>query len=400
MIINKEKKHFVYYPSLTAGNSKSWLLKDTKFEGDRTCRFYAKDHDSLYRHPYLLVTAGGSNLSKMDFRTELGANSGQIIGDSGGYQLATGAWNWKPELLEKVFLWLEANSDLAMNLDLPPRLKFEGKFNWCLEQSIENFKYFHEHQTGKTQFLNVLQGGNEHEYEMWYKAVSGMQFNGWSVGGTLGNIQLIIYIFALMLKNKEFEKTYNDYVHLLGVAAPKHFLLLAMLQKLMNRKFDRYIQLSTDSSSPNRVTIFGTYYLDFNWKSLAYVKLDFAKSGGIEYVKDAKLPCIIDCPACRNTKFEQLMEFGDYTSMIMTMHNVYLYNHIIDKINKIVDIHDEAIRDAITNDYYKLYKSLEEMFDSANPMQVYEKYRKFYSTFGALDDATISDHKIEEFFKF
>ena len=35
-----------------------------------------------------------------------------------------------------------------MNLDLPPRLKNEGKFQECLDISLDNFKYFQEKQDG------------------------------------------------------------------------------------------------------------------------------------------------------------------------------------------------------------------------------------------------------------
>ena len=35
------------------------------------------------------------------------------MGDSGGYQIASGAIKWKPELKTQVFEWLENNSDIA-----------------------------------------------------------------------------------------------------------------------------------------------------------------------------------------------------------------------------------------------------------------------------------------------
>ena len=126
--------------------------------------------------PTILIKAIGEkskNLTKENFNEDMGLEYAQVVGDSGGYQIASGAWKWddkkKDELRKKVFTWLEHNSDIGMNLDLPPMLKLDGKFNYCLEESYENFKYFNEHQTGKTRFLNILQGMTEEQYKIWYK---------------------------------------------------------------------------------------------------------------------------------------------------------------------------------------------------------------------------------------
>ena len=51
---------------------------------------------------------------------------------------------------------------------------------------MENFKYFNENQSGKTKFLNVLQGEDDTTYKEWYDAVKGFDFQGWSIGGTVG----------------------------------------------------------------------------------------------------------------------------------------------------------------------------------------------------------------------
>jgi hypothetical protein len=51
-----------------------------------------------------------------------------VFGDSGGFQIATGALKWDSTIREKIFHWLEANSDVAANLDIPPRVTFENRF--------------------------------------------------------------------------------------------------------------------------------------------------------------------------------------------------------------------------------------------------------------------------------
>jgi len=39
-----------------------------------------------------------------------------------------------------------------MNLDIPPRFEYEGKFDECLQISSDNFKYFADNQSS-TEYL-------------------------------------------------------------------------------------------------------------------------------------------------------------------------------------------------------------------------------------------------------
>ena len=45
-------------------------------------------------------------------------------------------------LREKIFHWLEANSDVAANLDIPPKTVYENQFEKCAEISYDNFAWF------------------------------------------------------------------------------------------------------------------------------------------------------------------------------------------------------------------------------------------------------------------
>ena len=130
---------FCYYPSLSSGASKAWLQKNVELSPGVTSRFYSDDYPEKFRHKYFLITAG-HHYKKEDMRQRLGLDdSVQVIGDSGGFQLATGAIDWDPSFKETIFTWLENNSDIALNLDLPPRVKLTGKFDYCLETSVDNF---------------------------------------------------------------------------------------------------------------------------------------------------------------------------------------------------------------------------------------------------------------------
>jgi hypothetical protein len=229
-----DNKRFIYFPSLSAGSMVSAFKKDMKFTSGDPVKFFDSRYPEKWRHPYFLITAG-HHYKKMDFRDQLGLEKDVLVfGDSGGYQIATGALPYSNELREKIFHWLEANSDVAANLDIPPKTKYKNKFAECADISYDNFAWFEKHQSGKTKFLNMLQGSNTDEYTWWYHKFKHFDFQGWAIGGPQ---KLVDFMFAvsLMLKEREFENKRLEYVHLLGISKISDFFILATLQKLMNK---------------------------------------------------------------------------------------------------------------------------------------------------------------------
>jgi hypothetical protein len=53
----------------------------------------------------------------------------------------------------------------------------EGRFQEALDISLDNFKYFEKKQSGKTNFLNVIQGTFTDEYSTWYHKFKDFDFN-------------------------------------------------------------------------------------------------------------------------------------------------------------------------------------------------------------------------------
>ena len=165
--MENKQKEFIYFPSLSAGGFASALIKNEKLSSGVPCRFYSDEYPESFRHKYFLVTAG-HYYKKMDIRAQMGLGKDVLVfGDSGGYQIATGALKYSDDLREKIFHWLEANSDVAANLDIPPKTVYENQFEKCAEISYDNFAWFEKHQSGKCKFLNMLQGSNPSEYDWW-----------------------------------------------------------------------------------------------------------------------------------------------------------------------------------------------------------------------------------------
>ena len=416
------RKEFLYIPSLSAGSMVSAFKKNTKFSDGTTMRFYSKEYPEKWRHPYFLVTAG-HHYKKMDFRNQLGLDDGAFVfGDSGGFQIATGALKWDGTIREKIFHWLEANSDVAANLDIPPRVTFENRFQDSMNISFDNFKWFEKNQSGKTKFLNVIQGTFSEEYKEWYHKFKDFDFKGWCIGGPKKLVDFM-YVIALMLQEREFEKEHVEYVHLLGISKISDFFILATLQELMNKLTNNRIQLMSDSSSPGQYPVYGTYLHSGNYKTQTFTELYFPKNaeyrrkthvkqgkdGTISIDKTKHVPCSIDCPACKDFTYEYLGgqtaggldRYSQEGMPRMVVHNTHLYCEIVKDINKLTNNHVELLETAIPAELFNVILSLHEMFaDPDNAMNVYSTYKKTYKKFGGDSISTTDAKQFNKFFKF
>jgi hypothetical protein len=422
--MNKEQpKRFIYFPSLSAGSMVSAFKKDMKFTSGDPVKFYDSRYPDNWRHPYFLITAG-HHYKKMDFRNEIGLEKDVLVfGDSGGYQIATGALPYSNELREKIFHWLEANSDVAANLDIPPKTKYRNKFAECADISYDNFAYFEKHQSGKTKFLNMLQGSNSQEYTWWYHKFKHFDFQGWAIGGPQ---KLVDFMFALslMLKEREFENTRIEYLHLLGISKISDFFILSTMQKLMNQYYGGRITVTTDSSSPGQYPVYGTYLHSTNFKTQTFSELYFPKNaeyrrkshikqgkvgdvGGIDLTQT--VPCQLGCPACADFTYEYLGgktdagldRYSQEAMPRMVVHNTHLYVNAAEEINQLVDSHVELLETVVPKPLYDVILSLHEMFaDPDNAPQIYEKYIKTYKKFGGDSISTTDAENFNKYFTF
>ena len=96
-------KNLIYYPSLSAGGCAGDFKNNKEVKPGLTSRFYSKDFPEPWRHPYFLITAG-HHYKWMDARQRYGLDEDvKVLGDSGGFQLATGAIKWDPKFKETIF---------------------------------------------------------------------------------------------------------------------------------------------------------------------------------------------------------------------------------------------------------------------------------------------------------
>ena len=118
-----------------------------------------------------------------------------------------------------------------MNLDIPPRLTYTGKFKECFDISMENFKYFNENQSGKTKFLNVLQGNNEQQADDWFSAVKHYPFEGWAMAGyNMKQLHLALRRLIVMRDEKMLDPG-RDLIHYLGTSKLNWACIFTAIQR-------------------------------------------------------------------------------------------------------------------------------------------------------------------------
>ena len=399
----KPIKNFLYIPSFDAGAAGSSYRKNWKFKDGTPYRFYDTAFPEKYQWKSFLFPAG-HNYKKKDFIKQFEFPDDMLVfGDSGGYQIASGAMKWKPELKVEIFEWLEANSTIAMNLDIPPRMKLNGKTAECLEISRANFKYFYENQSGKTDFLNVVQGMTLDEYNHWYQSVKDFKFQGWAIGGA-ATIYRLLSGLAVLLNGKEHLDANNKWLHVLGLSKINDFLMLGQVQRSLN-EVGSNMQMMTDSSSPSRATVFGTWYTDFDIKKGSMSGIHVPRHediplGGHPY---RYLPSI--CPEIDDIIFDTydiptLTKLDSHFYGAMVLHNFAVFQEAIDFCNQLTNGHKYVRNQLISKDMVIVLDSIDEMIKSDKPLDVFRKYEPMYKKLSGTISVNNNTKKANEFFQF
>ena len=372
---------FIYFPSFSAGAMGSSLAKNVKLKNDLSIRFYSEEFPEKYRHTDILITAG-HHFKKDDYKNDLGlTDKNLVMGDSGGYQIASGAIKWDMSIRERIFKWLEHNSDIAMNLDIPPKIKYEGMYEECLKISKDNFKYFADNQSGNTDFLNVVQGTNDLEYINWYNEMKEYPFQGWAVGGGGRNVFAFMSGVMSLLQGGEHLKDTNKYFHILGISKVKDFLMLNQLQKSLN-EVDSKVVVTTDSSSPDRAVVFGSYYHSYDFKKPAFRSINVPKyddSFKDQVFKHLPVTTEFDREYLREAlTWDDTVEWKGQCTMAIRLHNFMVFKEAIEKAEYYVYSHDYIKKQILSNDMYELLESIDAMVKSDKPREVFEKYKPLF----------------------
>ena len=163
------KDQAIYVPSVSAGYAKdiyaqNWQRPLPNGIGSADLNFL-DPQNKLFRISHAMTSAGQAlNQNKPCIITERNRMSTLVIGDSGGYQIATNQLliNGDRDRF-KILRWLEKTADIAMTLDVPTGPVLKGRYAFqstkdCLSATLEHLEYFHCNRVpGKIRSLNLLQ---------------------------------------------------------------------------------------------------------------------------------------------------------------------------------------------------------------------------------------------------
>lgn len=270
-------------------------------------------NSSLFYLPCSLYSAGQAAKSsgiaeRKDMVTGRDRGPTTVLGDSGGFQIQTGAIKFEGDKTrERMMRWMEANCDWSMILDFPtggiqignidqhlkrlespldPAIVDSGNkaaldalmikngadvndiqkrlFYACMLQTIINNDYFVQHRApGATKFLNVVQGRDRHESKNWYENVKHYPFEGWSLASHhKENFEMSLGRILDMRDDGLLED--RDWMHFLGVGKFQHGCVYTTIQRAVREQVNPNFTISYDVSSPFTLAAYGKVFLGYN----------------------------------------------------------------------------------------------------------------------------------------
>ena len=260
---------------------------------------FLKDTDSYYHYPWGLYSAGHAtlDLSKTDrdpMVMQRDQNKTVMLGDSGGFQVATGVikMDWetalnpgdpaREKLCETILRWLEESTDWSMILDVPsvasapPLNKRTGltDFQHCIDITCMNIEYFLKNRVpGKTKFMNILSGNNEDQSDRWYDAVKRYSdtsyvaehfgedraLEGFALAGYNKSSMYLTLKRILDLREDGLLEG-KGWIHFLGTGKLNWACYLTSIQRMLRKHDSPNICLSFDAASPFVNTAYGSTY--------------------------------------------------------------------------------------------------------------------------------------------
>lgn len=406
------------------------------------CNFLEKD--AYFSYKWGLYSAGHAQLdtAKSDVEESMIQSRDRdntfILGDSGGFQVAKGIikFDWEnfyetpnqPNYVGKADKqrqslqnWLEHTADYSMILDVPtwaarpPADRRTGlrTFKECLDATKFNNDWFVRNRQGKTKYLNVLQGSNQAEADIWYEEVKNFPFEGWAMGdANMGNMRMLLTRLIKLRDDKLLEQGERDLIHVLGTGKLEWAVMLTALKREIRRSINPSFEMTFDCASPFLATAYGQVYTQhvhrpdrFSYimdkavddKRLAGSKLPFSWNSPIgERLLMGDL-CWYAPGMLNKLGKEGRTSWDSFSYFLMMAHNVSQHIDSVQRANELADVayvtHDVDIRDwrkpaksnskALEIDtwvprnliYFETF--IKELFASETPMQLINENTAF-----------------------
>lgn len=359
---------------------------------------FLKKDNSYFHYGVALYSAGHAdrNLTRCNDKEPMihkrDRKNTIIVGDSSGFQLATGVikMDWKnikgaegDKFREEILRYLEHTADWSMTLDVPafaavPPLSAKTgltKFEDTLDISVHNLHYFMTHRVpGATKFLNVISGSTPDNSKLWYdtvkhfsnpKTVVEMGFTedrtleGWAFAGI--NMKHMPSVLNRLLDLIEDDLIKDkDWIHFLGIGRLKWACYLTSIKRQLQKHYNPNINISFDAASP--FVAAGGYALSYNYNYFTPQKLTYSMGKSIDDkgLKGSKLAMPHQGPIMERLVAGDICYLGpndankvgkvgktswDTMSYLLIMaHNVYNHIQAVQETLRIADIEYERVK--------------------------------------------------------
>jgi hypothetical protein len=391
----RNKDYSIFLPSISGfyqeqvsnhQQDSNWIPAEripAEFElGVEGLNFLNKEQSYFY-YPDALYSAGHAQLNTQKSFTEESMIQQRdrkntfILGDSGGFQIGKGVINFdwqhfwekqgdagyvgKADKTRMAILnWLEFTADYSMVLDIPTwaaapinqeRTGLKS-FQDCLSGTLFNNDFFLRNRQGKTKFLNVLQGGNNVDAEIWYEQVKHYPFEGWAMGGNnMKDVDLMLRRL-IKLRDEKLLEPGRDVIHFLGTSKLELACLLTAIQRNIRKHINPNMKVTFDCASPFLATAYGQVYTQHvhSNKRFSYI---MDKAVDDKRLARSTLPFPWGSPVGERVTMGEVCwyrpgdtnKFGkecktswdSFSYAIMMAHNVYQHIESVQRANALLD---------------------------------------------------------------
>lgn len=284
-LLQQNKNYAIYLPAIQEPFAKYVMSedKDVPIGLSPSDLNFLDGENRFWRYGKCLASAGLFTYSSgRNSITHRNPQSSWVLGDSGGYQVGTGAlkeirkkmgksvsddeilrlWN-ETEFIHDMLRWVECNCDYAMTLDMPLWTKDDPNSTspfrhlekpQLLDATIDNLKYIEKYRGsyGACKFLNVIQGSNDADEDWWYNNIKRFRFEGWAFGGTeqwKGGLSRVLRRVLILRDDKELQAG-QDLLHLLGVSQTNWTIALTEIQRGVQKTANAEFRITFDSATP------------------------------------------------------------------------------------------------------------------------------------------------------
>ena len=395
---------------------------------------FLSDKGELFKYKWALYSAGHAqhdidrtNIEEHMVQCRDRANT-VMIGDSGGYQVATGVlkWPWQPKKNQEVvdwhkdqddirmniLRWLEHTADWSMIFDFPTggldRFGFDDKtgmskhpglrnFKDCLDGTIENAKFFMKHRRpGATKFLNVLQGRNLAEGDDWWNVVKDWPFESWAFANVQGMSLALNLRRLIIMRDGHYLDEGRDWLHYLGNGKMKAGCNLTTIQRCLRKHVNPNITLSYDASSPFVMTAKGHIY---NTYTISPKEMKF-KGSHIPDQKELKGSTTL----LTDWIYDRMIENKYIKRDVSAFHDIFDHAHLqtpkfyetaISKRITLGDICCKGYEDVSSKELEETAEFLQQSMGLMQYNQVTERKIKYQSSLDGLSYVLLMNHNVE-----